>query len=679
MDARDLLDLAWVIPVIPAVGAVVLLLFGKRIGEPRAGWLATGLMALTFIASVIAFLALLSLEPEARHNVSNGFTWLQAGGFRVDFRFLVDPLSTTMILFITGVGTLIHLYAIGYMHGDPRFSRFFAYMNLFAAAMLVLVLGSSFLLTFLGWEGVGLCSYLLVSFWFERNRAAVAGKKAFVTNRVGDVGFMLAMFLIFSKLGTLDYAASGAASHLSQGTVTAIALLLLLGAIGKSAQIPLHVWLPDAMEGPTPVSALIHAATMVTAGVFLVCRAHPFFEASHDAGTVAAWIGAITALLAASVGLAQNDIKRVLAYSTISQLGYMFLAVGVGAYSAAMFHMITHAFFKALLFLGAGSVIHGMHNEQDMRRMGALRKWMPITAGTFIVGWLAIAGIVPLSGFWSKDEILASAWASHDYALWAVGVVAAVITAFYMTRQVYLVFYGNERWSTPPEALVAVSGGDGPAVAQEAAFETPVHDDDTAGAGSHEDHVPQPHESPWLMTVPLVVLAGLALLGGLFNLPFRTQSFDVLTRWLEPVFRGVQQPEVSSFGLGFALSTIALVAAVCGIVLGRAFYRSGLPANGEDPVAKRLGPFARVLANAYYFDLGVSRLVSGPVTAFARFLSDDVDRKGIDGAVNGIAHGFRAAGSGLRRIQTGLVRNYALGIVFGAVLLVGYMFVRAVS
>ena len=447
MTARDLLDLAWVIPVIPAFGAVVLLLFGKRIGEPRAGWLATGLMALTFIASVITFLALLSLEPEARHNVSNGFTWLQSGGFKVDFRFLVDPLSTTMILFITGVGTLIHLYAIGYMHGDPRFSRFFAYMNLFAAAMLVLVLGSSFLLTFLGWEGVGLCSYLLVSFWFERNRAAVAGKKAFVTNRVGDVGFMLAMFLIFSKLGTLNYAATGAASHLSQSTVTAIALLLLLGAIGKSAQIPLHIWLPDAMEGPTPVSALIHAATMVTAGVFLICRAHPFFDASHHAGDIAAWIGAITALLAASVGLAQNDIKRVLAYSTISQLGYMFLAVGVGAYSAAMFHMITHAFFKALLFLGAGSVIHGMHEEQDMRRMGALRKWMPITAGTFIVGWLAIAGIVPLSGFWSKDEILASAWASHNYALWAVGVVAAVITAFYMTRQVYLVFYGNERWS----------------------------------------------------------------------------------------------------------------------------------------------------------------------------------------------------------------------------------------
>jgi NADH-quinone oxidoreductase subunit L len=355
------------------------------------------------------------------------------------------------------------------------------------------------------------------------------------------------------------------------------------------------------------------------------------------------------------------------------------LVVVTGAYVSGVFHLVTHAFFKALLFLGAGSVIHGMHDEQDMRRMGALRKWMPITAGTFIVGWLAIAGIVPLSGFWSKDEILASAWASHNYALWAVGVVAAVITAFYMTRQVYLVFYGNERWSTPHEELVAASVGYGPPLAHEASPDAPAHEADESGAGSHDDLVPQPHESPWLMTFPLVVLAGLAVLGGLFNLPFRNENFDILTRWLEPVFRGVPQPEVSSFGLGFALSTIALVAAVSGIVLGRAFYRNGLPANLEDPVAKRVWPVAKVLANAYYFDAGIAKLVRGPVTAFARFLSDDVDRKGIDGAVNGIARGFRAAGGGLRRIQTGLVRNYALGIVFGTVLLLGYIFVRAVS
>jgi NADH-quinone oxidoreductase subunit L len=668
MDAADLLDLAWVIPVIPAFGAVVLLLFGKRIGEPRAGWLATGLMALTFVASCIAFFALWSLEPEQRHHISDGFTWIQVGGFQVDFRFLVDPLSTTMILFVTGVGTLIHLYSIGYMHGDPRFSRFFAYMNLFAASMLVLVLGSSFLLTFLGWEGVGLCSYLLVSFWFERNTAAVAGKKAFVTNRVGDFGFMLAMFLIFASLGSLDYAAMEGAGRLAQSTVTAIALLLLLGAVGKSAQIPLHIWLPDAMEGPTPVSALIHAATMVTAGVFLVCRASPFFEAADHASTVVAWVGAITALLAATVAIVQYDIKRVLAYSTISQLGYMFLAAGVGAYSAAMFHMVTHAFFKALLFLGAGSVIHGMHDEQDMRRMGALRKWMPITAAMFIVGWLSIAGIFPFSGFWSKDEILAGAWATDNYALWAVGLIGALFTAFYMTRQVWLVFYGNPRWrdedavevppAAEPEEPVAVGANPG--------------DDE-------EEHARTPHESPWLMTLPLVALALLSIGGGLINLPFIRPKLDFLAIWLEPSFEGVGEVHVDSFALGFVLATIALVVAIVGIVIGRALYRNGLPASGDDPVEERLGPFAKVLANAYYFDVGVARFVSGPLTAVARFISGDVDRKGVDGAINGIAAGFRAAGGGLRRIQTGLVRNYALAIVLGTVLLVAYMLARSAA
>src|SRR4051812_22892841 len=447
MTARDVLDLAWVIPLLPAVGAAILLLFGKRIGEPKAGWLATITMALAFLASVIAFFALRSLPPEQRQHVSDGFTWIESGGFRADFRFLVDPLSSTMTLFVTGIGSLIHLYAIGYMHGDPRFSRFFAYMNLFAASMLVLVLGSNFLLTFMGWEGVGLCSYLLISFWFERNSAAVAGKKAFVTNRVGDFGFMLAMFLIFEKLGSLDYGVMNVGGpHLSSGTATAIALLLFVGAIGKSAQLPLHIWLPDAMEGPTPVSALIHAATMVTAGVFLVVRAHVFFDVSPHAGDVVAWVGAITALFAATIAVVQNDIKRVLAYSTISQLGYMFLGAGVGAYGAAIFLMIAHAFFKALLFLGAGSVIHGMHDEQDMRRMGGLRKWMPITAGTFIIGWLAIAGVIPFAGFWAKDDILAKAWFGNNYALWAVGLIAALMTAFYMTRQVWLVFYGPERW-----------------------------------------------------------------------------------------------------------------------------------------------------------------------------------------------------------------------------------------
>jgi NADH-quinone oxidoreductase subunit L len=656
MSARDLLDVAWVIPAFPALGAVVLLLFGKRIGEPKAGWIGTAMIALSFVASVVAFFALRSLSPDARSNVSQGFTWIQAGAFRVDLRFLVDPLSSTMTLFVTGVGTLIHLYSIGYMHGDERFSRFFAYMNLFAASMLVLVLASSFLMTYLGWEGVALCSYLLVSFWFERNSAAVAGKKAFITNRVGDLGFLLAMFLIFQKVGTLDYSALGSAARLPHSTLTAIALLLFVGAMGKSAQVPLHIWLPDAMEGPTPVSALIHAATMVTAGVFLLVRAHSYFDFAPHAGTVVAWVGATTALYAASVALVQDDIKRVLAYSTISQLGYMFLAVGVGAYSAGIFHMITHAFFKALLFLGAGSVIHGMHDEQDMRRMGGLRKYMPITAGTFIVGWLAISGIIPFAGFWSKDEILAKAWFSHNYGLWAVGAAAAVLTAFYMTRQVWLVFYGPERFRD--DAALVQGGGD-------------AHEGDEVRSGETHGEF-EPHESPWTMYLPLIALALLSVVGGFIDLPFTNAKINVLDRWLDLPESHV----ASSFGAGLVLSTVALVIGVVGIVWAVRVYRNGLRRDGTDPTIVRLGGFAGVLQNAWYIDIGVSRFVSGPATAFARFLSEGVERGGIDGAVNGVAAAARGGGGGLRRLQTGLVRNYALGIALGTVLLLLYVATR---
>jgi NADH-quinone oxidoreductase subunit L len=665
MSARDLLDLAWVIPVLPAFGAVLLLLFGKKIGEPWSGWLATVMMALAFVGSLVVFFALRSLPEDAREHVSNGFTWIQAGTFRVDFRMLADPLSSTMILFITGVGALIHLYAIGYMHGDPRFSRFFAYLNLFAASMLVLVMGSSFLVTFLGWEGVGLCSYLLISFWFERNSAAVAGKKAFVTNRVGDFGFMIAMFLIFSKIGSLDYlVANEGAERLSQTTITAIALLLFVGAMGKSAQFPLHIWLPDAMEGPTPVSALIHAATMVTAGVFLIVRAHVFFDLSDHAGTVVAWVGAGTALFAATIAIVQNDIKRVLAYSTISQLGYMFLAAGVGAYSAAIFHMIMHAFFKALLFLGAGSVIHGMHDEQDMRRMGALRKVMPVTAVTFIVGWLAIAGVIPFSGFWSKDSILAKAWIHGDYGLWVIGSIAAVATAFYMTRQVWLVFYGTERWNEPVHAAVDANAAGDTAEASE-----PVPAEVEHGGM-------RPHESPWIMTIPLIVLAVLATVGEVINLPFTNIKLDFLDIWLEPVLHGA--PEIpEEAGTEVILATIALALAVFAIVVAHAWYRNGLDAEGHDPAVERLGPFAKVLENAYYLDVGWSRLVSGPITAFARFLSEGVDRDAIDGTVNGVGGAFKRTGSGLRRVQTGLVRNYALAIFVGTVLVLAFITTRA--
>ena len=468
-----MLDAAWLICAFPLAGFAVLVIAGRRLGEPRAGWLATAAMAGSFVSSVAVFAGLMARDPAERRFVVTLFEWVPAGDFSVDAGLLVDPLSVTMALFVTGVGSLIHLYAIGYMHGDRDFSKFFVYLNLFAFSMLVLVLGDNLALTFLGWEGVGVCSYLLISFWFTEEANAAAGKKAFITNRVGDWGFMLAMFWAFGALGSVRYLdLFGHADSLASSTATVIVILLFVGAAGKSAQLPLYIWLPDAMAGPTPVSALIHAATMVTAGVYLMVRVNPLIAAADAwAPDAIAWVGVATALFAAGAAMAQNDIKKVLAYSTISQLGYMMLAVGTGAYVAAIFHMVTHAFFKALLFLGSGSIIHALDGDQDMRRYGALRAAMPVTAVTFIVGWLAIAGVPPLAGFWSKDEILAYAFDSSP-ALWVVGLVTAVLTAFYMSRLVFMAFYGEARY------------GD-------------------------ERH---PHEPSTLMTVPLVVLgvAGLA-------------------------------------------------------------------------------------------------------------------------------------------------------------------------
>lgn len=639
--AEDVLDLIWLVPAMPLAGAVVLLLLGKRIGEPLAGWLATLSIAGSFAASAAVFAALISLDGHERHFTRTLFTWIRAGNFEVKASFYVDPLSVTMILFVTGVGALIHLYSIGYMHGDERFGRFFAYLNLFTFSMLILVLGGNFLLMFMGWEGVGLCSYLLISFWFERPSAASAGKKAFVTNRVGDFGFLLAMFLIVAHIGTLELVpALEGANHLASGTATAIALLFFLGAVGKSAQLPLLVWLPDAMEGPTPVSALIHAATMVTAGVYLVARAHPFFEMSPSAGDVVAWTGAITALVAATVALMHNDIKRVLAYSTISQLGYMFLAVGVGAYTAGIFHMVTHAFFKALLFLGAGSVIHGLHDEQDMRRMGALRRFMPLTAGTFIVAWLAIAGVPPFAGFWSKDEILGQAFFREQYLLWGVGLVTALLTAFYMSRQVFLVFFGNARFSV----------------------------EDSEGEHSTAD----PHESPWLMTFPLLALAGLAVVAGLLNLPFT--SLEFLGKWLEPVFEGTHEAHAESFAQGLALSMVAVGMGVAGIVAARNLYLRGL--DGEDPVSRNLGPIGRFFGRGW----GIDGLYAAAIERPGRWLSDrlatDVDQRGIDGAVNGVGWLARHSGDVIRRTQAGLVRRYALAVLLGGTVLVVLMTAR---
>jgi NADH-quinone oxidoreductase subunit L len=664
VDARDLLDLIWIVPALPALGAAILLLFGRRLGEPKAGWLATGLMALSFAWSVVMLLALRDIEP--RTHTVDLFTWFPTGGLQVKLGFLADPLSITFILFVTGVSTLIHVYSLGYMHGDENFGRFFAFMNLFCASMLVLVLGSSFLVTFLGWEGVGLCSYLLVSFWFQRNSAAVAGKKAFVTTRVGDFGFMVAMFLIFAELGSLDYSAmSSGAGKLAAGTATAIALLLFLGAVGKSAQFPLHVWLPDAMEGPTPVSALIHAATMVTAGVFLVARANPFFEASGGSAlTVVAVIGAVTAFLAATVALVQVDIKRVLAYSTISQLGFMFLGLGVRAYAAAIFLVVAHAFYKATLFLGAGSVIHGDADNQDMRTMGGLRKYMPLTALGFIVAWLAIAGVPPFAGFWSKDEVLSRAYFAGDYGVWIVGVAAAALTAFYMTRSVWLVFFGNERFQAEQ----------GVEVPEESPFESPTVPAFVPPKPARLTH--PPHESPPTMTFPILALAAAAAVGGVLSLPFGGVEF--LSDWLhDPTFEGVPEIDVTSFVAAAVLTVISVLVALVGLVVAYRAYRPGIPAPDADPLPARLGFAGRLFQHAYYFDEAISNLVRGPVMRAAEWLSQGFDLGIIDGAVNGVATLVRESGGRLRRVQTGLVRNYALAVVVGAVAIIVFLAVRA--
>ena len=635
-----MLNLVWLIPALPLAGFLLILLFGRILGEPRAGVLATAMTASSFVVTVGVYLDLLSRTSEERHHVVTLFSWLPVGSLHIDMALLADPLSITMALFVTGIGSLIHLYSIGYMHGDPKFSKFFLYLNLFVFSMLMLVLGENLLVTFLGWEGVGACSYFLISFWHTRDSAATAGKKAFVTNRVGDWGMMVAMFLAFSSVGTLSYAGINAAAEggkIAAVTATGIAMMLFVGACGKSAQLPLYIWLPDAMEGPTPVSALIHAATMVTSGVFLLTRMAPVLHASYPwAGDVIATVGALTALFAATIAVAQTDIKKVLAYSTVSQLGFMFLAIGSGAYVAAIFHMVTHAFFKALLFLGSGSVIHGMHHEQDMRKMGALRKLMPITGFTFIIGWLAIAGIPPFAGFWSKDEVLLYAFANNRL-LWLIGVITALLTAYYMTRQVIMVFFGEARWHDHAEEN-----------------------------GAHGDHTP--HESPWTMVTPLVVLAGLSIVGGAMQLPF-SKSTHFLEHWLEPV---VHHSEVSISGTWaysnkWLLLVVAILIAVSGVVAAIAVYAKGK--------FKIIEP--KILADAWRYDSAVSAIVGGPGRAAFGGVAA-FDAKVVDGAVNGIGSEVRAASGLLRKVQSGLVRSYAFVIGLGAVVLLAWFLLRGI-
>ena len=636
-----MLNTVWLVPALPLAGFLLLVLFGRRLAEPKAGWLAATMCGSSFFVTLLVFLDMVSKTAEERSHVVRVFSWIPVGSLQVDLAFLADQLSITMALFITGIGTLIHLYAVGYMHGDPKFSKFFIYLNLFVFSMLMLVLGENLLVTFLGWEGVGTCSYFLISFWHTRDSAATAGKKAFVTNRVGDWGFMMAMFLAFGAVGTLSYGTINSAAHggsISHVTATAIALMLFVGACGKSAQLPLYLWLPDAMEGPTPVSALIHAATMVTAGVFLMTRMNPVIaEAYHWAPTIIAVVGAATALFAATVAVAQNDIKKVLAYSTVSQLGYMFLAVGSGAYVAAIFHMITHAFFKALLFLGSGSVIHGMHHEQDMRKMGALRVLMPVTGFTFIIGWLAIAGVPPFAGFWSKDEILLYVFANNR-ALYVVGLITALLTAFYMTRQVIMVFFGEAKWK-----------------------------DQSEEHGAHGDFVP--HESPKIMLLPLVVLAMLSVGGGLLQLPF-TKDLHFLEKWLEPIVEHGEAHISGSWAYDnkYLLMLVAIVVALSGIALAVGVYgKKKLPA---------IEP--QILANAWNYDKGVSAFMGGPGRQSFEAVAW-ADAHVIDGAVIGTGSVVRKSSGLIRKIQSGYVRVYAAAIVIGVLAMLAWFMWRGVA
>jgi NADH-quinone oxidoreductase subunit L len=610
-----MIDYLWLLIVLPLLGAATLILFGKRIGEPASGWLASALVLVPFVIAAVLTVPFINgtEEPETIFL----FSWIPMVGANASL--LWDPLSSVMTLIVTGVGSLIHIYSVGYMHGDARYPRFFGYMNLFIASMLTLVLADNFGLMFVGWELVGLSSYLLISFWFTKPSAAAAGKKAFIVNRIGDWGFLVALMLIFAAFGTLDFGVvfGEAEGVLSVGMATAITLLLFVGATGKSAQIPLYIWLPDAMEGPTPVSALIHAATMVTAGVYMIARSAALFELAPVTLAIVATVGALTALLAATIAIGQRDIKRVLAYSTISQLGYMIMAVGLTAFTAGIFHLMTHAFFKALLFLGAGSVIHALANEQDMWKMGGLRKFMRITFVTMVIGWLAIGGLFPLSGFWSKDEILGSAFAKGGFffILWFIGIVTALLTAFYMTRLMILTFFGEKRWDE----------------------------------GVH------PHESPPTMTVPLIILAVFSAVAGLFNTPVRLG----LEHFLEPSFEAVKQVHPPDGVTLWLLALASLVVVIIGIFIAYRRYGRGELPNEEE------GYWAAAL-DGYGVDAVYGAVIVAPSKAVAAWLARVFDPRVIDGAVNGLGSATRSFGSTMRVLQTGWVRSYAAAIVAGA-------------
>ncbi|MCU1592794.1 MAG: proton-translocating NADH-quinone oxidoreductase, chain [Frankiales bacterium] len=623
VPASGVLSAVWLLLALPAAGAVILLLSG-RASAKWGPYLATALTGSSFVFAVFCFFSLRGHATGQRSQNLHLFSWIPVAGFKVDAGLLLDPLSMTFVLLITGVGFLIHVYSLGYMEHDPRKKTFFAYLNLFVTAMLLLVLGNSFLALYVGWEGVGLASYLLIAFWFYKPEAATAAKKAFIANRVGDVGLSLAIMIMFTSLGTTSYEGVFS-SGVAGGTATAIGLLLLLGACGKSGQFPLQTWLPDAMEGPTPVSALIHAATMVTAGVYLIARSTPVFSASPDAQTVVTIIGAVTLVIGCLIGCAYDDIKKVLAYSTVSQIGYMFLAVGIpGAGAIAILHLLTHGFFKACMFLSAGSVMHGMSDQVDMRRFGGLRKYMPLTFGCFLTGYLAIIGIPPFAGFFSKDKIIEAAYdlgGTRGPILGTVALLGAGITAFYMTRLMVMTFFGEKRWT--------------------------------------EDQ--HPHESPSVMTGPMVLLAiGSAVSGGLLVLG------GALQKWLEPTLG--KQVEVGTHTISPGVLTALTLIVVAGGAAGAwfAYGRKAVPIT--PPVA--VTPFTVAARRNLYFDALNESVLMRPGQYLTRFLVF-VDNRGIDGAVHALAAGVGGGSGRLRRLQTGFVRSYALSMFGGALLVVG--------
>jgi len=649
-----LLNFLWLVPVFPLAGAAINGFFGRQSSKKAISSVALGFCGLSFFLALLFAFNFSSASAPYSLDLAH---WIRSGDFHVDFSFYLDQLSLVMLLVVTGVGFLIHIYSVGYMWDDDGYYRFMSYLNLFMFFMLTLVLAKNYLMMFIGWEGVGLASYLLIGFWFTKDSAAAAGKKAFIVNRIGDFGFLIALFLMIKHFGSLDFPTLFAKIQplapevAGTGLLTAMGILLMVGAAGKSAQIPLYVWLPDAMEGPTPVSALIHAATMVTAGVYMVARSHMIFERAPAAMTVVAIIGTLTALFAATIGIAQTDIKKVLAYSTVSQLGYMFMACGVGAFSAGIFHLITHAFFKGLLFLAAGSVIHGIGGEQDMRKMGGLRHYMPWTFATMGIATLAIAGIPPLAGFWSKDEIL---WRAFEvsWVYWLIGVITAFITSFYMFRLIYMTFGGDYRGVTTHDA----------------------HGHDSRGGASANGHGHghgEPHESPWVMLGPLAILAVLSVVGGFVGYGNHFEHF------LDPVFQaghGVQEPagEAASKTLEYLLMGVSISVAFLGWLLAYLLYSRSpqLP----DRIAHNLGGLYEAVVNKYYVDelyadLFVKPLVEGSTT----ILWKGVDQGVIDATVNNSADAARHVSDEVRHMQSGNLRSYAGWVAAGGAVVIAYM------